>query len=91
MRRAEGGRLRARAGPVPHCRLQPRPAPRRLYKEQAEGQGDWGLRERDAVPEREFQRVSISGEEKCGVSGGAGAGASEGLGVRPGRVLRSWG
>ncbi|ELK30762.1 AMP deaminase 2 [Myotis davidii] len=38
-----------------------------LYQEQAEGQGDWGLRERDAVLEREFQRVSISGEEKCGV------------------------
>lgn len=40
----------------------------RLYKEQAEGQGDRGLRERDMVLEREFQRVTISGEEKCGVS-----------------------
>ncbi|XP_047641054.1 AMP deaminase 2 isoform X5 [Phacochoerus africanus] len=37
-----------------------------LYKEQSEGQGDRGLRERDVL-EREFQRVSISGEEKCGV------------------------
>lgn len=42
--------------------------PRRLYKEQGEGQGDRGLRERDVVLEREFQRVTISGEEKCGVS-----------------------
>ncbi|XP_012607046.1 AMP deaminase 2 isoform X1 [Microcebus murinus] len=38
-----------------------------LYKEQVEGQGDRGLRERDVVLEREFQRVTISGEEKCGV------------------------
>uniref|UniRef100_A0A2K5R651 Adenosine monophosphate deaminase 2 n=1 Tax=Cebus imitator TaxID=2715852 RepID=A0A2K5R651_CEBIM len=38
-----------------------------LYKEQGEGQGDRSLRERDAVLEREFQRVTISGEEKCGV------------------------
>lgn len=43
------------------------PASCRLYKEQSEGQGDRGLRERDVL-EREFQRVSISGEEKCGVS-----------------------
>lgn len=40
----------------------------RLYKEQGEGQGDRGPWERDAVLEREFQRVIISGEEKCGVS-----------------------
>lgn len=40
----------------------------RLYKEQSEGQGDRGLRERDVALEREFQRVTISGEEKCGVS-----------------------
>lgn len=40
----------------------------RLYKEQREGQGDRGPWERDAVLEREFQRVIISGEEKCGVS-----------------------
>lgn len=40
----------------------------RLYKEQGEGQGDRGLWERDVVLEREFQRVIISGEEKCGVS-----------------------
>lgn len=26
------------------------------------------LQEREAVPEREYQRVTISGEEKCGVS-----------------------
>uniref|UniRef100_A0A8C0NL64 Adenosine monophosphate deaminase 2 n=1 Tax=Canis lupus familiaris TaxID=9615 RepID=A0A8C0NL64_CANLF len=38
-----------------------------LYKEKGEGQGDRGLRERDVVLEREFQRVTISGEEKCGV------------------------
>ncbi|XP_014635549.1 PREDICTED: AMP deaminase 2 isoform X1 [Ceratotherium simum simum] len=38
-----------------------------LYKEQGEGQGDRGLRERDVALEREFQRVTISGEEKCGV------------------------
>ncbi|XP_036726317.1 AMP deaminase 2 isoform X1 [Balaenoptera musculus] len=38
-----------------------------LYKEQREGQGDRGLWERDVVLEREFQRVTISGEEKCGV------------------------
>lgn len=25
------------------------------------------LQEREVVPEREFQRVTISGEEKCGV------------------------
>ncbi|KAM5202121.1 AMP deaminase 2 isoform 3-T5 [Hipposideros larvatus] len=37
------------------------------YKEQSEGQGDRGLRERDVVLEREFQRVTIAGEEKCGV------------------------
>lgn len=38
-----------------------------LYKEQGEGQGDRGLRERDMVLEREFQRVTIAGDEKCGV------------------------
>ncbi|XP_049562988.1 AMP deaminase 2 isoform X1 [Orcinus orca] len=38
-----------------------------LYKEQRDGQGDRGLWERDVVLEREFQRVTISGEEKCGV------------------------
>lgn len=26
------------------------------------------LQERELVPEREYQRVTISGEEKCGVS-----------------------
>lgn len=26
------------------------------------------LQEREPVPEREYQRVTISGEEKCGVS-----------------------
>lgn len=61
-------------GPV--LLLAPAPSlvlsPRRLYKEQGEGQGDRGLRERDVVLEREFQRVTISGEEKCGVSAGAG-------------------
>lgn len=46
----------------------------RLYKEQGEGQGDRGLRERDMVLEREFQRVTISGEEKCGVSVGRAVG-----------------
>ncbi|XP_031824565.1 AMP deaminase 2 [Sarcophilus harrisii] len=38
-----------------------------LYKEQSEAQGDRGPRDRDGHLEREFQRVSISGEEKCGV------------------------
>ncbi|XP_029803730.1 AMP deaminase 2 isoform X3 [Suricata suricatta] len=38
-----------------------------LYREQSEGQGDRGLRDRDVALEREFQRVIISGEEKCGV------------------------
>lgn len=28
------------------------------------------LQERELVPEREYQRVTISGEEKCGVSQG---------------------
>lgn len=57
-------------GPVPP--LAPAPSlllsPCRLFKEQSEGQGDRGLRDRDVVLEREFQRVTISGEEKCGVS-----------------------
>lgn len=70
MRRAEGcgDPGDARLGPA-RCWLQRLPcAPsRRLYKEQSEGQGDRSLRERDVL-EREFQRVSISGEEKCGVS-----------------------
>lgn len=50
--------------------------PFRLYKEQGEGQGDRGLREREVVLEREFQRVTISGEEKCGVSVGRALGLS---------------
>lgn len=59
-----------------HCWSQPAslyPPTHRLYKEQVEGQGDRGLRERDVL-EREFQRVSISGEEKCGVSVGRAVG-----------------
>lgn len=34
-------------------------------KEQSEAPD---LQEREVVPEREYQRVTISGEEKCGVS-----------------------
>lgn len=34
-------------------------------KEQSQ---DPDLQEREVVPEREYQRVTISGEEKCGVS-----------------------
>lgn len=94
MRRAEGcgDPGDARLGPA-RCWLQRLPcAPsRRLYKEQSEGQGDRSLRERDVL-EREFQRVSISGEEKCGVSAqGRGSRwapqAWGGLGVGPERVL----
>ncbi|XP_036199742.1 AMP deaminase 2 isoform X1 [Myotis myotis] len=55
-----------------------------LYKEQAEGQGDWGLRERDAVLEREFQRVSISGEEKCGVGVSLASVSRRAVPARPG-------
>lgn len=60
-----------------HCGLQLpalSSAPCRRYKEQGEGQGDRGLRERDVVLEREFQRVTIAGEEKCGVSVGRAVG-----------------
>lgn len=36
----------------------------RYMKEQSQAPD---LQEREVVPEREYQRVSISGEEKCGV------------------------
>lgn len=71
------------------CWPQPppsRPPLHRLYKEQGEGQGDRGLRERDMVLEREFQRVTISGEEKCGVSVGRAVGPSG----RPQHGERGW-
>lgn len=80
MRRAEGcGDTGTRGWGLSHCRLQPPflcPASCRLYKEQSEGQGDRGLRERDMVLEREFQRVTIAGDEKCGVSVGRALGPS---------------
>ncbi|NWX94582.1 AMPD2 deaminase, partial [Nothoprocta pentlandii] len=38
-----------------------------LYKEQSEDLVDHVPKEREALLEREFQRVTISGEEKCGV------------------------
>lgn len=80
-----GGRGRCRAGACPTADPNLLPCtPRRLYKEQVEGQGDRGLRERDVL-EREFQRVSISGEEKCGVSVGRAVGSS-GL-TQPGELL----
>lgn len=40
----------------------------RLFKEQNEDLVDHVPKEREALLEREFQRVTISGEEKCGVS-----------------------
>ncbi|NXS54939.1 AMPD2 deaminase, partial [Brachypteracias leptosomus] len=39
----------------------------RLFKEQNEDLVDHVPKEREALLEREFQRVTISGEEKCGV------------------------
>uniref|UniRef100_A0A8C8B146 AMP deaminase n=2 Tax=Otus sunia TaxID=257818 RepID=A0A8C8B146_9STRI len=39
-----------------------------LFKEQSEDLVDHVPKEREALLEREFQRVTISGEEKCGVS-----------------------
>ncbi|KAF1588643.1 UNVERIFIED_CONTAM: AMP deaminase 2, partial [Eudyptes robustus] len=39
----------------------------RLFKEQSEDLVDHVPKEREALLEREFQRVTISGEEKCGV------------------------
>ncbi|NWT90358.1 AMPD2 deaminase, partial [Lanius ludovicianus] len=38
-----------------------------LFKEQNDSQVDHVPKEREALLEREFQRVTISGEEKCGV------------------------
>lgn len=46
--------------PAPCC------APR-LLKEQHEDRVDHIPKDREALLEREFQRVTISGEEKCGV------------------------
>ncbi|NXD77691.1 AMPD2 deaminase, partial [Halcyon senegalensis] len=39
----------------------------RLFKEQHEDLVDHVPKEREVLLEREFQRVTISGEEKCGV------------------------
>lgn len=39
----------------------------RLLKEQHEDRVDHIPKDREALLEREFQRVTISGEEKCGV------------------------
>jgi len=47
---------------------RPPPVPPRLFKEQSEDLVDHVPKEREALLEREFQRVTISGEEKCGVS-----------------------
>lgn len=41
--------------------------PHRLLKEQNEVHVDHASKEREVTLEREFQRVTISGEEKCGV------------------------
>ncbi|NWR40678.1 AMPD2 deaminase, partial [Tachuris rubrigastra] len=41
------------------------PAPHRLFKEQGADLVDHIPKEREALLEREFQRVTISGEEKC--------------------------
>ncbi|NWR53444.1 AMPD2 deaminase, partial [Regulus satrapa] len=41
--------------------------PHRLFKEQNDSLVDHVPKEREALLEREFQRVTISGEEKCGV------------------------
>ncbi|NXK66071.1 AMPD2 deaminase, partial [Sylvietta virens] len=38
-----------------------------LFKEQNDSRVDHVPKEREALLEREFQRVTISGEEKCGV------------------------
>ncbi|UKJ88848.2 adenosine monophosphate deaminase 2 (isoform L) isoform 3 [Theileria orientalis] len=38
-----------------------------LYKGKVEGRTDQGVWELDSTMEREFQRVTISGDEKCGV------------------------
>ncbi|NXW76503.1 AMPD2 deaminase, partial [Hirundo rustica] len=38
-----------------------------LFKEQNDSLVDYVPKEREALLEREFQRVTISGEEKCGV------------------------
>ncbi|NXF81608.1 AMPD2 deaminase, partial [Sclerurus mexicanus] len=43
------------------------PLPPRLFKEQGADLVDHIPKEREALLEREFQRVTISGEEKCGV------------------------
>lgn len=42
--------------------------PHRLFKEHNDSLVDHVPKEREALLEREFQRVTISGEEKCGVS-----------------------
>lgn len=39
----------------------------RYLKEQTQAAADM-YPERELIPEREYQRVAISGEEKCGVS-----------------------
>lgn len=41
--------------------------PFRLMKEKSVDTVDDGFQERELPMEREYQRVSISGEEKCGV------------------------
>lgn len=54
-------------GQTCHCPTG-RICPHRLFKEQNDSLVDHVPKEREALLEREFQRVTISGEEKCGVS-----------------------
>lgn len=74
-----GGCIHCRGRGGGHCHLGTPPAPLpwggvpapccapRLLKEQHEDRVDHIPKDREALLEREFQRVTISGEEKCGV------------------------
>lgn len=42
-------------------------SPKRLISEKGVDSVDEGMKERELSLEKEYQRVSISGEEKCGV------------------------
>lgn len=42
-------------------------SPERLISEKGVDSVDEGMKERELSLEKEYQRVSISGEEKCGV------------------------
>lgn len=54
-------------GKTCHCPIG-RVCTHRLFKEHNDSLVDHVPKEREALLEREFQRVTISGEEKCGVS-----------------------